>query len=286
MAGVEIDNFVRKFKQLCFAGVSATLSVESSNGKAHLSLKAELDVKSPEVGPIGKFCSSAYSNSRRKSQRSKHGESFSSDEAVREVNNENRNVKFKVRDVKPDSLNTTDNVKLVKQTDVAHDEADGAVKTETVVNTKVDDDLAHVVKNNDNELDAGIDGIKIADDDMEEYKTDVVDSESSSELIYITASLKNSPHCRVDTTCQNSIFKILDSKEHLLRNIMKGKVEEIRATGANEGKYEHEVSMSIQVKTENLWEPARTYIWKHLGNSCSWKLQDGTEVSFVKIHRK
>ena len=44
MAGVEIDNFVRKFKQLCFAGVSATLSVESSNGKAHLSLKAELDV--------------------------------------------------------------------------------------------------------------------------------------------------------------------------------------------------------------------------------------------------
>ena len=37
--------------------------------------------------------------------------------------------------MKPDSLNTTDNVKLVKQTDVAHDEADGAVKTETVVNT-------------------------------------------------------------------------------------------------------------------------------------------------------
>ena len=88
-------------------------------------------------------------------------------------------------------------------------------------------------------------------------------------LVYITASLKNSPHCRVDTSCQNSIFKILDSKEHLLRNIMKGKVEDIRATGSNDGKSEHEVSMSIHVRTENLWEPARTYIWKHLGNSYS-----------------
>ena len=78
--------------------------------------------------------------------------------------------------MKPNSLNTTDKVKL-KQTDVAHDEAKDAVKT--VVNTKVHENFAHLEKNNDYELDAGIDGIKIADDDMEKKKTDVVESETS-----------------------------------------------------------------------------------------------------------
>ena len=57
----------------------------------------------------------------------------------------------------------------------------------------------------------------IADGGMEKNQVDTAISENHSEvdLIYVIVSLKNSPDCKVDTACQNHIFKIMESKEHL-----------------------------------------------------------------------
>ena len=43
----EIDSFILKFKNLQYAGLKATLTLEAENGKALVSLKAELGYLSP-----------------------------------------------------------------------------------------------------------------------------------------------------------------------------------------------------------------------------------------------
>ena len=49
MAHTEIDSFVLKFKYLCHAGYKASLSLESENGEAFVSLKAGLGFLPPPL---------------------------------------------------------------------------------------------------------------------------------------------------------------------------------------------------------------------------------------------
>ena len=49
MANTEIDSFVLKFKYLCHAGYKASLSLESDNGEAFVSLKAGLGFLPPPL---------------------------------------------------------------------------------------------------------------------------------------------------------------------------------------------------------------------------------------------
>ena len=50
MACTELDSFLSKFKHLQFAGIEATLTVESKNGEAFVTLKAGLGHLQPPVG--------------------------------------------------------------------------------------------------------------------------------------------------------------------------------------------------------------------------------------------
>ena len=88
---------------------------------------------------------------------------------------------------------------------------------------------------------------------------DNIDAETGSEsdivVIHATASLVNSPCRKGDIACQNLIFKVMDSKDHLKRNIVKGKVEQIRSKQDAGGKFKHEIDMLIHVRTSSLWEP-------------------------------
>ena len=50
MACTELDSFLLKFKHLQFAGIEATLTVESKNGEAFVTLKAGLGYLQPPIG--------------------------------------------------------------------------------------------------------------------------------------------------------------------------------------------------------------------------------------------
>ena len=85
MASVEIDNFVKKFKQLCFSGIPATLNFESKNGKTFVNLGAEIDIKAPiEDKPValGSFLSNAYSRTNANIRESKNVESYAAEQAL------------------------------------------------------------------------------------------------------------------------------------------------------------------------------------------------------------
>ena len=98
MASFEIDSFVRKFKQLCFAGISATLNVESKNGKAIVNLTAEIDIKAPiDDKPVitAKFRSTAYNRRKARRRESRNVESVDREhsEAEEALNNGDENIK-------------------------------------------------------------------------------------------------------------------------------------------------------------------------------------------------
>ena len=72
----------------------ALLDVETRSGKALLSLKAEIDVRNPEVTSNIKFCSSAY-HRRKMWTHSSESEGFNDSDKFDLGYNMNSNVKFK-----------------------------------------------------------------------------------------------------------------------------------------------------------------------------------------------
>ena len=65
--------------------------------------------------------------------------------------------------------------------------------------------------------------------------------------------------------CFNSLSDIIDSKEHLQRNIEDFKFGNISNWEAGNQKYAHQMQVILKVKTGQLWESARGYLWRHLG---------------------
>ena len=104
-------------------------------------------------------------------------------------------------------------------------------------------------------------------------------------IVYGTAVLENSLHSQVDNSHVNSIMEVIDSKDHLRRNVSKISLGRIRNFETGGSTFMHEVELVFTVNTSSLWEPARPYLWKHLGQS-EWTLRDGQRLSFVRIHRK
>ena len=83
-------------------------------------------------------------------------------------------------------------------------------------------------------------------------------------------------------TIQGIIFR----SDHLRRNVKHIEFGENRTYRSDhENSFDHQIWIRLQVDSSNLWENARSYIWKHLGQQ-EWKLGDGTIVTANRIHVK
>ena len=104
----------------------------------------------------------------------------------------------------------------------------------------------------------------------------------SVETVFATAVISHSNSSQVTNSDVNYLLRIIRSKEHLNQNILSvdlGSVQSFREDGS---KFEHKVQVMVHVKTINLWENSRSYIYHHLGKDI-WTLRDGTEVSLFAI---
>ena len=70
---------------------------------------------------------------------------------------------------------------------------------------------------------------------------------------------------------------IIDSNDHIRRNVCKIKFGNVKTEKLENSRFKHEMEVTFHVKTQNLWENARSYLRKHFGGS-NWKLQDGIEL--------
>jgi hypothetical protein len=64
--------------------------------------------------------------------------------------------------------------------------------------------------------------------------------QDSLSVVYATAMLENSPYNQVTKTNIESISQIIDSKEHLQRNIENFRFGNISSWGLSNGKYNHQ----------------------------------------------
>ena len=122
---------------------------------------------------------------------------------------------------------------------------------------------------------------EVANEINEDVKTlpDIVE-------VYALASFRNSPNASLMRDDIESMGRFVTSKDHLKRNIAKVEYDVITSDGINSnGTYDYTVKVKILVFRRNLWEGARSYIWKHLGSDI-WERGNGTIISLSRIHQK
>ena len=280
MAHIEIDSFVSKFKSLVSAGVKASLKFNSLNSEVSVALEANLGSL-----PVKTWCS--LNNSprrgpsyfRRQQKRREEASGNNSGMTLQEADNAEKiiideaaelNVKMKenIQDNAPEVSapgNEINEINAVEANDQKNDVnvANNAYKVDEVSNKKsIVAEEAHVKKNglvqDPPEFDAAVHGTAV-----------IVDSSSS----------------QVSKDMYKAVWGIVDSKDHIKRNVGQIRVVNVRSTEDINGKFRHELQMTFTVNSSRLWDSPRCYLWKHLGNS-EWKLPDSSRVSFVRVHQK
>ena len=105
-------------------------------------------------------------------------------------------------------------------------------------------------------------------------------------IIHATAIFKNCPHARLTQDDVESLGRLITCTYHLKRNIVRVYHDLVTYDGFNiDGTFNHQVQVRIEVRRVNLWEGARSYLWKHLGNDI-WERSNGTVISLTRIHQK
>jgi hypothetical protein len=105
-------------------------------------------------------------------------------------------------------------------------------------------------------------------------------------VIEATAIVETSPNETLANDELESIYRYIASKAHLIKNIAGAKAQYLSSREFRHLKYKHTVGVKIIVKTANLWEGARSYIWRHLGGDNTWTRGNGTRITLVKIHQE
>ena len=97
--------------------------------------------------------------------------------------------------------------------------------------------------------------------------------------------ISNTNEYQVTPAQYQGLRNIIFSKDHLCKNVLCINYGGFRAFRQNSGKYELLVQVVIEVKTTNLWESPRSYLFHHLGRD-TWSFNDGTTMQLVRIHQK
>ena len=120
---------------------------------------------------------------------------------------------------------------------------------------------------------------------MSSQSEESVRARPAVETVFATAVISHSLSSQVTDRDINNLLRIVRRKEHLNQNIVSVDIGSVKSYNEKGNKFEHNVQMMIHVKTVNLWESSRSYIYHHMGKDI-WDLQDGTEISLRRIHQK
>ena len=104
--------------------------------------------------------------------------------------------------------------------------------------------------------------------------------------VYATAVFPKCPIVSIAQDDLDSVARFITSKDHLMKNIDSIKYGRIlNHRRYDNGTFEHSVQVRMAVRRKNLWEGARSYLWKHLANDL-WERSNGTSITLTRIHVK
>ena len=301
----EVYSFMFKFNQLLRAGYDAHLDVNAHAGNAWVGLKLNLGqlLNNDSLLDQG-FKKSSPSRCRRREKRSAERDQCQSmkDGITEEVGmvdntslipgtdqvNSTQNV---TQDINVDSDVTTSAEDVVFNDGLESDNKLLEVSNLDDVDTLIEPKLLDLHTNG---VDASAEsfsteknmsatengGSHVAAEDriIENQKPSVV-------IVHATAVIEDSPHRAFMQEELDSTVRFITNKEHLQRNIERIEYGEISSRETSGGKNKHVVDLRIMVKTANLWESARSYLWKHIGQD-AWYRGNGSVINLIKIHQK
>ena len=274
MASVQIDSFISKFKQLCYAGIAANLNIESINGKAIVCLKAEVSVEffhSVPLATLVKPRSQAYYRRQTQREASRTGSISKNEKAELASTGYQKAVKSKESDIITTSESDEAETSIGPNSDKITEACGNSLGNAEIRSDKVGNGLGiSFIKsdlcNGDNTENSSENTCEVGNLNTAVLNVEVSDANSSNRIvssssetnteecnlsdessIYATASLLNASACQVDNECLTSIFEIIASKDHLQKNITDVKVGNIRNKKSRDGKLMHEVDLIVQV---------------------------------------
>ena len=99
-------------------------------------------------------------------------------------------------------------------------------------------------------------------------------------------NLDNCPRKSLSSKDLRGVIGIIHRYEHLKLNVKNVDFGDYRTyRSSTNDRYDHSLWVILTVSTIKLWENARSYIWKHLGQN-EWKIGDGTQLTMNRIHVK
>ena len=305
---MEIESFILKFKSLLAHGVKASLLLEAENYESFVTLKAKLGSKCVFPSPLNnntlnnqtyhapqyfthkKPRTPSYyrRQERRKSERqhatlniheknsvteSNEVESAEKAECVNTVCHNEIHDAVNSSEILPaaeanileGTMNTSE---LTLAEEVEHQDVEEAIVDEIVnkdVKTEVDTSPTNDVVEN---------GLKEDADKLP----------PKEETVWATVNLDNSSKSKLNVQDLNGIEGILTRYDHLKQNIVKIDFGHYSTSRTDDG-FCHRLDVKLLVDVTRLWEHARPYIWKFLGQQ-EWRLSDGTLITFNRIHVK
>ena len=102
---------------------------------------------------------------------------------------------------------------------------------------------------------------------------------------YGTACIENSPFECVAQEELDSMMRFIMSKEHLKLNILHVEFSNLSTRQLNGGRFNHIIGLKLSVKTTNLWETPRSYVYRHIGQD-TWQRGNESSIRISRIHQK
>ena len=119
---------------------------------------------------------------------------------------------------------------------------------------------------------------------MDEKNT-LVKNEPEESLVFGVVSFNNSPNSSLSKSDLKSLEGLIFRQNHMKENILKLEYGEYFSKKSRNQSFSHTIEIKLLVSTKKLWENARSYIWRHFGQS-EWENKDGTKLTVNRIHMK
>ena len=291
MANTEIQSFIFKFNQLWKNGFEAELNFKCNAGQAFVSLQVGLGygAESDSVNLLKKHVAPSQHRRRirrenarkRESSTPEHGgisesEVLIKQDSVVEHTGEESDVENKfehVVDPKEEHTNGNSRSQDTSEVDVIpHVEV-------------VSEDIPNNAKK-DLETETEVPSVIVPAAEAKLIEKEAVDDLPEIVVVHATAVFRNCPNVSIAQDDLDSVARFITSKDHLVKNIDSIQYDRISNHGMdNNGTYEHSVQVRIAVRRKNLWEGARSYLWKHLAHDL-WERSNGTTITLTRIHVK
>ena len=287
MAGLrEVNSFVGKFVHLWQSGFNANLNIKSCAGNASINLEIELG-QAPFLPPTNHVSPSRLRRRHRREEARKvavqAGDSSIVTENVAEaiieevIEADEANGVIE-REAEEATVGTTSGSESNAEEALGFNAEEANAATEPK-----EDNLANDDKTKDK--DVAYEDLNKELGTMETNETEATTKIPEIVMIHATAIFDDSPNETLTRDEIESLGRFIHCKEHLERNIESFQYSNLSTRAFRNSKFKHTVQVMIKVKTANLWEGSRNYVWKHLGSD-TWTRANGTKISLVRIHQK